>query len=307
MKVENPEDQNDFIYTGQASILKLCFVGFSLFFFFLFLILPSGEIASSQARKILSKNKNCPLKFEKISLPVFPPSIELENAFLPPKCFGKRQGGLSLKKLSLKIGLPSLDPIGLGIGFNAKTLRSSFRGKIVPGFGKTNIQLHPKTSLIQLEEISKTLDLPTELQGKIQPDLNVNINKGSLSAGIIKMRSPDFKIDKTDLSGLNIPFLDMGNLTFVSEVKNNTIDIKKLTIGSKTSPFEIKLSGKLKKALPSITKSDANLLGDLRIGEEFKQNFSVLVDQFTGSLPKQGDYHKFSYRGPLSKFKPRAP
>lgn len=274
--------------------LRLILVGIVLLFFgFLFNFSIEDRI-NKLLLSTLSSNEACPIIFEKSELSYFLPKINIKKPIVLGSCFGQPNNRLSLQSFTIALHSPSFYPPGLKLHVSIKE-------------GLTNINLYPVlspfTQYIDIENTkidnkifaAMTATNKSMISGITNLEATLKINSGAIEDGKITISSNDFHLPAQNISGFEIPLLELQHLAINAHFTNkSTLQIDRIEVGKENSPLELSLRGNLLVNSTQFINSELQLSGKMRLNKFFLTNFAFLLppNNTTGS-------YEIKINGPL--------
>lgn len=277
------------------------------FFFFLILKLPEARIQNyiiAQVR-IVAQEQGYLFSAEKVRLGfLLGPCIKMDNVEL--KSIENDRDSLKIQYLKISPKLFSLLGQVKKIGIKAELLNGSLSGTVG---GSSQGAVHVDLSLSSLDlgatSLLKKL-LPVEARAKIDGDILIDFNPTDVqkSEGKIKLKLNELVVPSQNLSGFNLPKVQISESKIDLAIANGKLDIRDFEIGKdeKTDDLVGKVTGDGTLA-PTLDRSTLNAKATFSLSQGVISSFPLL-GAFLG--PAKTADGKYSYRltGPLSALEP---
>ena len=250
MRLVNPDQ----IY-NRPSILALIGLSLGCLLLGFFLNFSFEEKILALAQTQLKKNAPCPLKYDHLEVLYFFPGVQFKKLKVPTSCMRELPFPLQFDEFNIQIkgfSFTALAPILAFKGTSSEDLH--LRGDIL--FSPKNPQdfnLHLQETRFNAQLLSSLLSnttgglLKAPLQGTLNVNTRVTLQKGKLHGLWLNLLSDNFKISTFQVMGISIPATDIGNLQITMETTGDgkKLLLKKIALGGQDSSLEGNLQGEI--------------------------------------------------------------
>lgn len=301
------KDLPESIYEGgNRSLPKITItIGvFLLLGFFLNFPLMTMLEGTIQEQMNKASSSQCPVKFGKLRFEFLMPKFVIPSVDIPGRCFGRPEGQLALKNLSLNFLGPSFAPLGLKLKAEFKIEKDKVEIYSIISLKETIIKI--KDNTINLSSLAPLNPNLSKVSGKFKINIKTTIKGKQASNSKFLIESKDLKILPIGIPQvmMTTPLLDLKNVKIKGELNQsgskNILSLSPLNIGYEKSPLSADLKGDIRLSSASLQASALDLNIRLRIGNEIKEKYGVLLTGFLSSqLNEQDGYYEGKILGNL--------
>lgn len=246
----------------------------------------------------LSSNPSCPITYSKLNFELLFPKAILKKVHIPGSCLSPSSTN-SLDFNQIKIGLVGLSLSPLGPNLEIKTSSGNSHLNIKEIFNPKESIINTQGTQFDLPTLLKLTDTNFLLDGNLQINSLIHFKGAHLNDAKILLKSKDFKILAQQINRIDIPNLNIKNLSLKSELdKTNNLKIESLVLGDEASPIRANLKGRIQLNKENIADSMIDIQGEMIFTPEFLDQFSILK-LFLAQFTQKDGYYQIKLGGTL--------
>jgi type II secretion system protein N len=262
---------------------------------------PFKKTLINQVELVIASQKSCPVSYDEIDLTFFMPGVDFKKPVISGICFQKPSESFPLKNLRLSFAGPNFSPLGIRFKLLAESENSRIEAYPAIGIGQQVIRIADSKIGEDLINSFSGLDL---IQGSLNIDGLMEMAQNQIVSGKFRIQSTQLDTKMTNISGFNLPALDLGALSLLLELDAaGKMYIEKLTLGSNDSSIAANFKGQLTLNRYNILFSNADLNGEIRFSEELYQAIPIIKMLLQGKETTDG-FYKLEIKGPLGQARP---
>lgn len=255
---------------------RLVFIGLFILFIGFLANFSIEDRINKTLQNLLGSNTSCPILFERAELGYFLPKIIVRKPIISGACFGQFNNQLAMKDLKISFHSPSFYPLGLRLHIEAIS-------------NKTKINLFPVVSLfshsIKIENTiidsqffaPMTKNNQSPISGNFSVEGFFEFKSGSIVDGEIDIASKNFSVPSQNIQGFELTKMNLQEFRISAKFVDSTdINVEKIQIGTRSSPVEMNLKGKIKVSASDFLGSKLILDGKLRLSPVTLTTFAFL-------------------------------
>ena len=299
-------EQEDIYSSGRFPIKRTFLISGILIFLGFFFNFPITEIIKKNVAKTLTSLRGCPITYSKIEVEyLFFPKIILKNPSISGHCFGNPKEKLKFKELMVRLYIPGFLPPGIRFNIPIEKEKTKINAYLTLGFGSLHVNL--KNSVINGKFISKFSPILKNIQGDINVNVLTTLVNKAPQDGDLLINSKNLKIGAQNISGIQLPTLNIGDLQLKAQFTKPNLKIINLMIGNKKSPLKAKLTGSIKYDAKYPKRSKLDIKGSIFFSQSFISDFPILNILLAGKNANSEGGYNFELKGtlgaPKHKFK----
>ena len=259
------------------------------------LYFPLLDIATDKINKVLILNTECPIQIQELGVELFLPKLVVTNLKIPAICLGDSRDTILAQSLLYFRG-PSFSPLGLSFKLQTNLGDSPFAVLLGLGFNKIKIKIDEQK--IDFEKLP-IINSKFKLNGVIELNAIIESDFAHISSLKLNILSNDFIIPAQNISGLNLPTMDLHPLILKLNSKSAKLwQLENLSLGSSDSSIRMQSSGSIQVNPASVIDSNLDLLAELSISDDFMNQFSIFKILLSG-YTKKDKFYQMKIKGPL--------
>ncbi len=237
----------------------------------------------------ISKNRKCPLAYQKLELGYFLPKLVLKDVTVPGQCFNKVGTNLNFDQVMVRLSMPSFWPIGV-------------KTKIEAYNDGAKINIFPRLALgghaIQIEDthlegsfLSSFTPFPNLFRGRVSIQGNFDLKGQKLDTGNLLITSDNFIIPAQMIMGINLSQIAFKKLEFAGTYTKKAFHLKAVRLGDASSPIQGEFTGKIHPSMQNFNFSRLDLEGRVKFSSAFLNEVGLLRIMLNGKKKKDGYYY----------------
>ena len=268
------DDKKNDIYTFNTKFVKILISSslFSLLLGFFFNFSPRKKIIF-YIEKVIKSNRKCPGNFEKIDLGGFLTSFSLHKINIDRKCLNTSTP-LILEQVKIKLGLPSLVPLGIKASAQISDKYSKIDLSAIYGIKNHHFKL--KSKKIQGSSLRPFLK-NIKLDGSFSIESNGQVSVRKLENINLFIKSKDLSLPSQTIKNFIFPTMKINSFSLKAQMKKNKeLLIKELILGDTNSPIRAKITGNISLNMFSFSNSKLNLSASFKISKSIFEELPIL-------------------------------
>ncbi len=278
----------------------------SIFIFALSLLhsFPIEETVKTNIDSALAKNKTCPLTYDDLVINIIPPSAKISDITIPSICSSSLLKDINLRSVDLSFG--GIDWILLSpiISFETSLDGSFITGELSTNQKNTTFRLN--RSKINLKNLMPYMKSPVRLSGVARVTLLIETIGQKLNNFSINAHSKDLSIGASNISGMEIPAIDIGDFQIRALTPNSQkLVIRDIILGKENADFHGLFKGNITLDSKSLENSKLDIDAQFKIAGELEKQFSFFNLMLAPYKGKNDDYFNLKLAGTLNSPKPQ--
>jgi hypothetical protein len=281
-----------------SKLRKFLFIsaGIVIFLFTFLANFSVGDKIKTAVDRQLRALPACQLQYEDLTVGFFFPRIVFKNPVVPGECFGHPEKSLSLQQLSVRFRGFSFSPLGIKVLFIADVGNSSAYTYAILSPSKQIFRIKDgKFSFFDFAPIHESF---AKIGGEFVVNTQVTLEKGKVTDVRLVAQSSNLQILKQNISGLEIPDINIGDFSLKSIYDSQTINIKSLIIGSEKAPLDFNIAGFIQVDPYDFMDSKLDISGTAAFTEQLL-NQMALFKLFLATFTATNNRYDIKFRGTL--------
>ncbi len=256
----------------------------------------------SSINQLAQTTLGCPITIETTKLGLFLPRIELHQVQAPSGCFGPNQKDLSFEVIKVYFSGLSLSPLGPVFKLEANYQKALLPVRLTVGFHEVALGIQEELPLAGLGHLIKNmLGVDLSLAGKLDLDFRAVLKNQQMDVMLLKAKGKDVILEKASVYGLNLPNINLQDLSIHAEGKNNKIVLQKFILGKKGKDLFLDSKGSMTLPANGMGQQLIDLKINLTLGEKLLKEFGI-IDMVLASYKSSGatGSYQFSLKGDMA-------